>query len=178
MTDLETLKYPIGRFRPAAEYTPDDLQRFIRDIRQLPSLVEIAVQNLDEYQLQTPYRPEGWTIVQVVHHLADSHINAITRFKLALTEDNPVIKPYDEGAWANLEDVQSTPINYSITLLHALHTRWANLMEAMPAAGWERTFFHPDNKITYPLKMQAAMYSWHGQHHLEQILQLKQRMNW
>ena len=175
---MEALKYPIGRFEPLPAYTPAMLQGFIKDIRYLPQLIEIAVQHLDEYQLQTPYRPEGWTVAQVVHHLADSHMNGYTRMKLALTEDKPVIKPYEEGAWAVLPDVAATPINVSITLLHALHTRWTNPMERLEEADWERTFMHPANGTQYNLKTHAANYAWHGKHHLEHILRLKERMDW
>lgn len=178
MEDLEELKYPVGRFEAPVSVTAEQLKGYIRDIRQLPTLLEIAVQDLDEHQLQTPYRPGGWTVVQVVHHLADSHINAITRFKLALTENHPTIKPYDEAAWASLADVTNTPINVSITLLHALHTRWANLMEALPETAWERTFLHPEQGKTFNLRTQAANYSWHCRHHLAHIVKLRERNNW
>src|SRR5690606_20007790 len=120
---MEDLRYPIGRFEAPAVITADMRKRFINDIRYLPSLVELAIQNLDAHQLPTPYRPGGWTVAQVVHHLADSHMNGFIRLKLALTEDNPTIKPYQEASWAELADVQHTPVNVSITLLHALHTR-------------------------------------------------------
>ncbi|NSL87466.1 putative metal-dependent hydrolase [Chitinophaga sp. Mgbs1] len=175
---MEALQYPIGRFEAAPFYTPAMLQEYIYDIRDLPTLVELAIQQLDEYQLQTPYRPGGWTVAQVVHHLADSHINAITRLKLALTEDKPVIKPYDEAAWALLEDVNNTPVNVSITLLHALHTRWANLLEKLTPEQWERVFIHPEHGTHFNLKTQTATYSWHGKHHLAHIQGLKERMNW
>ncbi|HVI49372.1 MAG TPA: putative metal-dependent hydrolase [Chitinophaga sp.] len=175
---MEALKYPIGRFEALPAYTPEMVKGFIEDIRELPTLVELEIQRLDEYQLQTPYRPGGWTLAQVVHHLADSHINAITRMKLALTEDCPVIKPYEEAAWAELPDVAHTPINVSITLLHALHTRWTNLMDRLSPEQWERTFRHPDYENVFNLKTQAANYSWHGKHHLEHIRGLKERMHW
>jgi hypothetical protein len=175
---MEALKYPIGRFEAQPDYTQETLQGFINDIRYLPALLETAVQQLDEYQLQTPYRPEGWTVAQVVHHVADSHMNGYTRMKLALTEDLPVIKPYDEAAWAMLPDVKHIPVNVSVTLLHALHTRWVSLMEHMPAAGWERRFVHPANGTQYNLKVHVANYAWHGKHHLGHILGLKERMDW
>lgn len=175
---MESLKYPIGRFEALPDYTPEMLRGFINDIRYLPQLVEIAVQNLDEFQLQTPYRPDGWTVVQVVHHLADSHLNGYTRMKLALTEEQPVIKPYEEQLWAELPDVQFTPVNVSITLLHALHQRWVSLMEHLTEREWERTFIHPANGTRHNLKTHAANYSWHGKHHLEHILRLKERMDW
>lgn len=175
---METLQYPIGRFEVLPHYSAAMVIGYIHDIRQLPTLIEIAVQHLDEFQLETPYRPGGWTLAQVVHHLADSHINAITRFKLALTEDNPVIKPYDQDAWVKLADVQYTPINVSITLLHALHMRWANLMDRLPDEAWDRTFVHPEQGRSFNLKTQAANYAWHGKHHLAHIMNLKASMNW
>lgn len=175
---MEDLKYPIGRFQAPSKISDLQLKSYINDIRFLPSLVEIAVQTLDAPQLATPYRPGGWTVTQVVHHLADSHMNAYTRFKLALTEDNPVIKPYDEAAWAELPDVTSTPINISLTLLHALHTRWVSLMDKMTPEQWERVFTHPAHGATFFLRQVAGTYSWHGKHHLAHIEKLKERNNW
>ncbi|WPV64251.1 MULTISPECIES: YfiT family bacillithiol transferase [unclassified Chitinophaga] len=175
---MEDLKYPIGRFQAPSHISDLQLKSYINDIRFLPSLVEIAVQTLDAPQLSTPYRPGGWTVVQVVHHLADSHMNAYTRFKLALTEDNPVIKPYDEAAWAELPDVTKTPINISLTLLHSLHTRWVSLMDNMTPEQWERVFTHPEHGETFFLKKVAGTYSWHGKHHLAHIERLKERNNW
>ncbi|CAL1517591.1 YfiT family bacillithiol transferase [Chitinophaga sp. MM2321] len=175
---METLQYPIGRFEALPDYSPEMLAGFIDDIRELPTLVEMAVQHLDEYQLQAPYRPEGWTVAQVVHHLADSHMNGCIRVKLALTEDEPTIKPYEEAAWAVLPDVANTPVNVSITLLHALHTRWAALMEGLTDTQWERTFFHPGQGKVFNLKTHIANYSWHGKHHLAHIEGLKERMKW
>lgn len=177
-TDLEQLKYPIGRFEEPAEISASALRGYINDIRYLPSLLEIVVQSLDAAQLATPYRPDGWTVAQVVHHVADSHSNAFIRFKLALTEDNPTIKPYDEAAWAELPDVAKTPINMSLTLLHALHTRWVNLLESLTEEQWQRTFVHPESKKTFALKTVAANYAWHGKHHLAQVQRLKERNNW
>lgn len=175
---MEELQYPIGRFKSPANVTDTQLKGYINDIRHLPNLIEIAVQGLDAFQLDTPYRPGGWTVAQVVHHLADSHMNAYVRFKLALTEDAPVIKPYDEAAWANLADVRHTPVNASVTLLHALHTRWVQLLENLTPAEWERTFIHPAHNKTFGLKTIAATYAWHGKHHLAHIVNLKERENW
>lgn len=178
MDDLEQLKYPIGRFTPPENVSAAQLDKYINDIRYLPTSVELAVQKLDHHQLETPYRPGGWTVNHVVHHLADSHINAVTRFKLALTEDNPIIKPYEEHLWAELPDVTSTPINVSITLLFALHTRWVNLMERLTEEQWARTYTHPANKATPSLRVVAANYSWHSRHHLAHIENLIERNNW
>lgn len=154
------------------------MKGYINDIRHLPRLVEIAVQDLDAWQLDTPYRPGGWTVAQVVHHLVDSHMNALTRVKLALTEEVPVIKPYDEAAWVKLADVSHTPVNVSVTLLHALHTRWVNLLDNLGAEDWERTFMHPEHNKTFDLKRITAMYAWHGLHHLAHIVRLKEREEW
>ncbi|PUZ27120.1 DinB superfamily protein [Chitinophaga costaii] len=176
--DIEVLKYPIGHFEWPEEIFQHVLEGWINDIRHLPTLLEIAVQNLDEAQLLTPYRPGGWNVAQVVHHVADSHINAYTRFKLALTEDNPTIKPYEEGAWAELPDTKQTAINVSNTLLHALHKRWTVLMDNLSPEQWERTFIHPASKKTFKLKEIAGNYAWHGRHHLMHIIRLKERMGW
>ena len=175
---MQDLQYPIGKFEAPADITPAQLRAYINDIHYLPSLLEIAVQGLDSYQLETPYRPGGWTVAQVVHHVADSHMNDYTRFKLALTEDKPTIKPYDEAAWALLPDVAKTPVNVSITLLFALHTRWVNLLEALTPEQWERSFVHPEHGTIFTLKEVAGSYAWHGQHHLAHIVNLKEREQW
>lgn len=177
-TDLEILKYPIGQFEAPAEITQHMLEGWINDIRHLPTLLEIATQELDEAQLLTPYRPGGWNLAQVVHHVTDSHINAYTRFKLALTEDNPTIKPYEEQLWAELADTHKTAINVSNTLLHALHKRWTVLLDNLTPEQWERTFVHPATQKTNKLKTVAGMYAWHGRHHLMHIIRLKERMGW
>lgn len=176
--DLELLKYPIGKFVAPENITRHDMNVWLNNIRQLPLLLEIAVQDLDESQLLTPYRPGGWNVTQVVHHVADSHMNAYTRFKLALTEDNPVIKPYEEQLWAELPDVTSTPINVSNTLLHALHKRWTKLMDGLTDEQWERTFTHPASGKVSRLKEVLGMYSWHGHHHRMHIMRLKEREGW
>ncbi|MBC7423468.1 MAG: putative metal-dependent hydrolase, partial [Ferruginibacter sp.] len=134
--------------------------------------------NLDESQLNTPYRPDGWNVKQLVHHVADSHMNAYIRFKLALTENNPTIKPYDEAAWANLIDTQQVPINVSLTLLHALHVRWVALIRGMSTEDWNRTVYHPEQKKEITLWDLLGMYSWHGRHHTAHITNLRQRNNW
>lgn len=177
--ELEVLRYPIGRFTaPAQPLSLAGIKPFISQIEGLPLWLDHAIENLDAAQLATSYRPGGWTLVQVIHHLADSHLNAYIRFKLALTEENPTIKPYDEGAWAVLPDVEAAPVNVSITLLHALHRRWADAMRRLDDAQWTRTFFHPEQERTIPLWELAAMYAWHGKHHVEHIRALRERMNW
>ena len=147
-------------------------------IESIPLVLDYCIENLDEAQLNTPYRPGGWTIIQVIHHLADSHMNAYIRLKLALTEDKPVIKPYDENAWAVLPDVSAVPVNVSITLIHALHRRWASMLHLMTAEDWEKGYFHPADQKFVPLWQMTSLYSWHGKHHVEQILSLRKRMGW
>ncbi len=178
-----SLRYPIGQLEhqhltgsePYSEVTKES---HLRDIEILPTLLENAVQNLDAAQLHTPYRPDGWTIHQVVHHVPDSHMNAYVRFKLALTEDNPVIKPYDESAWAELSDTQNLPVNISLTLLHALHLRWVELLKNMKENEWNKTIFHPEHKKNLSLWNQLASYAWHGKHHVAHITSLRKRMGW
>lgn len=178
MEEIELLRYPIGRFIPPADYQTDQIRANMESIRELPGLLETAVLNLDRHQIDTPYRPEGWTIQQVVHHLADSHMNAYIRFKLALTEDGPVIKPYKENLWAELYDSFNTPVNISLTLLHSLHIRWVNLMGSLDHQDWEKTVFHPEHQKFQSLYLLAGLYAWHGRHHLAHITRLRERMGW
>lgn len=172
------LQYPIGKFSPPTHYAWENIQSWIQDIEQLPGQLEGTVQSFDAYQLETPYRPGGWTVQQLLHHLPDSHMNAYIRFKLGFTEVNPHIKTYREDLWANLPDSSSTPVNVSLTLLHALHIRWKNLLKGMDPSDFEKTVFHPEKKRDIPLKEMLAMYSWHGKHHLAHISGLKERMKW
>ncbi len=174
---MEDLKYPIGKYIPK-EYTDAQLQEWINEIKLLPSVLEEAILNLDEAQMNTSYRPDGWTIRQVVHHLADSHANAYFRFKLALTEDNPVIKPYDEAAWAELADYKNLPENISTTMLQAVHIRWVEILKNMTREDWNRTFFHPEHQRTMTLWFILGMYVWHGKHHVAHITNLRARNNW
>lgn len=167
-------RFPIGKvenqlFSNKEPYTEKAKQSHLNDIKMLPQLLEEAVQNLDSVQLQTPYREGGWTIQQVVHHVADSHMNAYIRFKLALTEDNPTIKPYNQDAWANLSDTQNLPVNISLTLLHALHARWYELMKNMKEADWQRTIYHPEQQRSISLWNLLGTYAWHGKHHTAHV---------
>lgn len=175
---IESYAYPTGRFKPADNYTDKTLLSWMVAINALPLLLDSCIENLDEAQLNTPYRPGGWTIIQVVHHIADSHMNAYIRFKLALTEERPTIKPYEEQLWAELPDVFDVPLNVSITLIHALHRRWVALMQQMKEEDWSREYYHPANKEYVPLWQVANTYHWHGKHHAHQILALRKRMNW
>ncbi|MCU0451516.1 MAG: putative metal-dependent hydrolase [Bernardetiaceae bacterium] len=171
------LRYPIGQFVKPAQVDAPTLAQWIEDIAQLPAQMAQAVVDLDDAQLDTPYRPAGWTLRQVVHHTADSHLNALCRVKLALTEENPTIKPYEEQLWADLPDYQ-LPVDVSLELLAQLHRRWAYLLRHLPAEAWARTFYHPASQATSRLDIATGMYSWHGRHHLAHITHLRQRMGW
>jgi uncharacterized damage-inducible protein DinB len=170
-------RYPIGKF--AFDAPPDEKQRqkFIDDIEQVPANLRAAVQGLSPKQIQTPYRDGGWTVRQVVHHVPESHMNAYIRFKLALTENGPTIKPYMEDRWAELPDVQSTPLEVSLNLLESLHDRWVRLLRSLQPQDWKRTFHHPELGIM-PLEKNLALYSWHGRHHTAHITELKKKMGW
>ena len=171
------LRYPIGQYEPEP-FTQQQKEKWLLDIQFLPSDLEMAVNNLDEAQLQTPYRDGGWTVHQLVHHVADSHMNAYIRFKLGLTEINPPIKPYEEKAWAELNDVKTLPINISITLLFALHERWVAALKHLTDDDWNKTVYHPEHKKEMSLWHLLGMYAWHGRHHVQHILSLRERMKW
>ncbi|MFT4664854.1 MAG: hypothetical protein ACI8YQ_000075 [Polaribacter sp.] len=165
----ENLSFPIGRFTEPATYSSETIASYIAQIASLPQRLEAITAEMTEEQLGTPYRPDGWTARQVVHHIADSHINSYTRFKLALTEDNPAIRPYDEVAWAKLPDGKSAPIESSLNLISALHKRWALVLQQLDSVQWQRTFFHPASKDIWRLEYALAFYAWHGEHHLNHI---------
>ncbi len=171
-------RYPIGKYESQPFSIPQKVE-WLSDIKFLPVKLEEALQGLDEAQLQTPYREEGWTVQQLVHHIADSHLNAYCRFKLALTEDNPVIKPYEEKLWAELEDSKKLPIIVSLTLLQALHTRWHETLKHITDNEWNnKTIFHPEHKRTMRLWYLLGMYAWHSRHHVAHITSLRERMKW
>jgi uncharacterized damage-inducible protein DinB len=174
---MEDLSYPIGRFVPQP-YSDKELKERLMAIMFLPKELENAIQNLDEYQIETPYRPDGWTVKQLINHIADSHMNAFIRFKLGLTEENPTIKTYNQDAWVNLNDTKIVPINVSITLVHALHARWAALLNGISSADLERTVFHPEQKKEITLWHMLGLYAWHGKHHVKHITALRERMKW
>jgi uncharacterized damage-inducible protein DinB len=170
-------RYPVGRFVRPETIREADVRCWIEEIAQLPASLRQAVQGLSEEQLDTPYREGGWTIRQVVHHLADAHMNAYIRFKLALTEETPTIKPFDEAEWAELPDGKSAPAEVSLALLEALHDRWVRLMKAMSPADFERMIDHPEaGKMA--LSLVAALYAWHGRHHVGHITALRQQKGW
>jgi hypothetical protein len=175
---FEKHSYPIGRFVPAESYTARNLAAWIGSIRSVPLLLDYCIENLDEAQLNVPYREGGWNTIQVIHHVADSHMNAYMRLKLALTEDRPTIKPYEEQLWAELPDVTDVPLNVSITLIHALHRRWVSLLMQLTDEQWLREYYHPGTGTYVPIWQMTNNYSWHGKHHAEQIISLRKRMNW
>lgn len=167
MTD--DLRYPTGKFTFDPDVTPDKRAKSIAAIREAPALIRAALQGLTAAQLDTPYRPGGWTVRQVVHHVPESHMNAYVRFKLGITEDKPSIKPYNEDAWSKLPDVAREPIETSLTLLEALHKRWVTLLETMSPDQFSRTVFHPEYKREMSLDHLLQMYAWHGKHHAAHI---------
>ncbi len=173
MTDL---RYPIGKFKYDG-LTEDQNRTFLDEIAQTPAKMRAAVKGLSDAQLDTPYRPDGWTVRQVVHHVPDSHINSYVRFKLALTEDEPTIKPYAEDRWAELADTKTTPVDVSLMLLESLHDRWVRLLRSLTPEEWKRTFRHPEiGAMT--LEKTLALYAWHGRHHVAHITGLRERNGW
>ena len=175
MTD--DLRYPIGPFKFEGSLTDDRRLRAIEEIAEAPSKLRAAVKGLSDNQLDTPYRPGGWTVRQVVHHLPDSHLNSYTRFKLALTEDEPTIKAYDENSWSHLEDARTAPIDISLDLFDSLHRRFVLVLRSLTAEDLARTFRHPEIGIV-SLEKNLSLYAWHGRHHVAHITSLRKRMGW
>lgn len=174
---MPDFRYPIGTFLPQA-YSNELKEEWISDIQFLPNAIEAALHNLDEAQLHTPYRDGGWTVHQLVHHIADSHMNAYIRFKLGYTETIPTIRPYEEQLWAETADVKDLPVNISITLLYALHQRWSYFLKSLTNADWEKKVFHPASQKELTLWHLLGMYSWHSRHHTAHITALRERMEW
>ncbi len=174
MTDL---RYPIGKARMETRLGDDERRRMIDEIEEAPARLRAAVAGLTPEQLDTPYRLEGWTVRQVVHHVPDSHLNAYIRFKLALTEREPAIKTYEEALWAELPDTRSVPVEVSLVLLESLHRRWVALLRSLGAADFEKTLHHPDHGVIN-LNQLLGMYSWHGRHHVAHVTSLRERMGW
>lgn len=170
-------RYPIGEYVTQA-YSDELKEQWLADIKFLPNALENAITNLDEQQLHTPYRNGGWTVHQLVHHVADSHMNAYCRFKLGYTEENATIRPYEEKLWATTSDVQNLPVNISITLLYALHHRWHEFLNHFAREDWERTVFHPEHKKQFTLWHLLGMYAWHGRHHTAHITELRRLREW
>lgn len=175
--DIEFLKYPIGKFKLPESVTSESIQEAIATIKAFPFHIFTAVSPLTVEQLDTPYRPGGWTVRQLVHHCADSHMNAFIRYKLALTEENPTVKPYDEAVWANLPDA-ALPIESSLAIIKAIHLKWGVLLDSMKAEDFKKTYFHPEKKRNQDLDEVTLLYSWHSQHHLAHIQHLVLRENW
>ena len=170
-------RFPIGKFHYEGQVSEEQKQAYLDDIAHTPSNLRAAVKGLSDSQFDTPYRPGGWTIRQVVHHVPDSHMNSYVRFKLALTEDEPTIKPYAEDRWAELADNKSTPVEVSLIMLDSLHDRWVRLLRSLTPEDWKRTFRHPDlGPMT--LEKTLALYAWHGKHHVAHIAELRKRMSW
>jgi uncharacterized damage-inducible protein DinB len=170
------LRFPIGKFQRADNLTSDQRRQFIDAIAETPARLEAAVAGLKPEQIDTPYRPGGWTVRQLAHHIPDSHMNAYIRFKLALTENEPTIKPYDEKQWAELADSKAA-IEPSLALLENLHARWVALLRPLTPADWAKTFRHPE-RGTMSLDETLALYAWHGRHHVAHITSLRERENW
>ncbi len=170
-------RYPIGKFSYASLLTVEQKQQSLDDIEQTPARLRAAVRGLTEKQLDTPYREGGWTVRQVIHHVPDSHMNSYIRFKLALTEDAPTIKPYMEDRWAELPEAKRASTEVSLTLLDSLHQRWMLVLRGITESDWQRTFRHPDlGSVT--LEKALALYAWHGRHHVAHITRLREKMGW
>ncbi len=164
----DLLRYPVGKFSALSEYSAEDIQKNIQLIRELPAAIQDILKKSTVEQLDTPYREGGWTIRQVVHHLADSHMHAFIRIKWALTENKPIIKAYDEKLWAETPETHADPY-LSLSLLKSLHAKWVVLLEKMTKEDLKKTFIHPDSGKEIPMDRQIAIYAWHGQHHLGHI---------
>ena len=176
-TPVEDLRHPIGRFSFQPPSTAEQRRKWIAEIAEAPAQLRAAIEGLNEEQLNTPYRDGGWTVRQVVHHVPESHMNSYMRFKLALTEHEPTITPYDEAAWAETADVRETPIEVSLALLENLHKRWVILLNSLNDADFQKQFRHPALGVV-PLDKNLALYAWHGKHHVAHITSLRERRQW
>lgn len=176
MLPTADLRYPIGQpTLPTGPLAALERVALIQQLAELPAQLTAVAREIGGERLQQPYRPDGWTGRQVIHHLADSHMNSYIRFRLALTEDHPTVRPYDEQTWAELPDVAATPITVSLTLLEALHARWTVLLQHLTEAQWQRTFYHPGSKRDFTLDQALVLYAWHGRHHLAHLTGLRDR---
>jgi hypothetical protein len=176
--NLDKPKFPIGIFEKPAEITDSIIQNWISDIEKLPEQLRHEVQHLSDEQLNTTYRPDGWTIRQVVHHCADSHLNSLIRFKLTLTETQPTVKPYYEDRWAELPDSKNMRVEPSLKIIEGIHQRWVVLLRSLTPTDYKRTFFHPEHGKTFNLEETLGTYSWHSRHHLAHITTLKAKKGW
>jgi hypothetical protein len=175
--DTPDLRYPVGRFKFPDAVSSDDRAKFIDQIAEAPAKLRAVVTGFSDQQLDTPYRPGGWTVRQVVHHVPDSHLNSYMRFRLALTEDEPAIKAYHEDRWAELPDARTAPVEISLALLESLHRRWVALLRSLSDEDWKRRFRHPELGLL-SLEKNAALYAWHGRHHVAHITGLRERQGW
>lgn len=171
-------RYPIGGYLLPDRFDSASIPGWIDLLENFPRWLDALIENLDEEQLHTPYRPGGWSMQQIIHHLADSHIVAYTRLKLALTEESPTITPYREDRWAETPEVEGVPVNMSVTLLHALHRRLGALLRALPEADWQRAFYHPEQNRLIRVWELVDFYAWHSRHHAEQMRMLRERNGW
>lgn len=169
MDNLEPLRYPIGKYQAPEHVSPQQIEHWIAEIEAYPAQLAAAVQGMTDAALDTPYRPGGWTVRQVIHHLVDSHMNSYIRFKWTLTEEQPTIKAYEEHLWAELPEAKSAPVSISLDLLTALHRRWVLMLRNMTEADWTKAYFHPESKKWVPLAKNLGLYAWHGKHHLAHI---------
>jgi len=175
---MSDLSYPIGKFEWPGAVTPAERERLIAQIAAMPAKFRAAVTGLTPKQLDTPYRPGGWTVRQVIHHVPDSHLNAYIRSKLALTENQPTIKPYEQQLWAELADSKDTPVEASLAMLDALHQRWVVLLRSLAPQDFARIFVHPEHAAPLSLDWLLALYAWHGAHHTAHVTALRDRMGW
>jgi DinB superfamily len=175
--DVSDLRYPVGKFNFPNTVTPEDRVKFVGQIADTPARLKAAIAGLSDQQLDTAYRPGGWTVRQVVHHVPDSHLNSYIRFRLALTEDQPTIKTYHEDLWAELPDARTAPAELSLVLLESLHRRWVALLGSLSEEDWKRSFRHPELGLI-SLEKNAALYAWHGRHHVAHVIGLRERMGW
>jgi hypothetical protein len=176
--ELDTLRYPVGRFTFPSEVSASERKEMLAIIEALPAKMRAAVEVLNDKQLDTPYRDGGWTVRQVVHHVFDSHVNAYIRMKLAVTEDTPTIKPYDQDKWSELADARTAPVEVSLSLLEGVHRRWMIFLQSLKVEDYQLCFFHPEQKRKISLDQTLALYSWHSRHHLAHITELRKRMAW
>ncbi|MFK7844034.1 MAG: YfiT family bacillithiol transferase [Rhodothermales bacterium] len=175
MTDL---RYPIGKYQPAAEVNAAYIEESIADIEAMPALLRQALDGLTSAQLDTPYRPEGWTVRQLVHHIGDSHLNSVIRFKWTLTEATPTIKAYNQNEWATTSDVLATPVDVNLDFLETLHVKWVLLLKSMEGNDWQKAFVHPETGKKLTLGWLVGLYAWHGKHHVAHITGLRDREGW
>lgn len=178
MSNLKQKKYPIGRFEVPEDICDIKLNEYIKVIKNFPDKLKILIENFNDEQLDTQYREGGWTVRQLINYIADSHINSLMRLKLALTEENPSIKPHDEAKWAELQDSVNMPIKPAMRMIKGTHQRWAHLLKSMTNKQFERTFHHPEQNKNYDLRTYLAHYVWHCNHHFAHIENLKTEKNW